>query len=161
MKENELSNNDVRKAQEQELEEVLTQIPEELLLKALQDRSGGTEQVSRLQIAMYSGPLPSPAMLQGYENTHKGLADRIVAMAEKEQLHRHNLEGRSVQGSISKDKRGQRYALLVTCLVTAIGGSLIYMGHPVWGSIYGGATLVALVGLFLGHKNKRKVKDTK
>ncbi|MCS6245397.1 MAG: DUF2335 domain-containing protein [Opitutus sp.] len=40
----------------------------------------------------FSGPLPPPDLLEAYERTSSGLADRIVKMAEAEQAHRHRYE---------------------------------------------------------------------
>jgi uncharacterized membrane protein len=40
----------------------------------------------------FSGPLPPPATLSGYEQILSGSADRILGMAEKEQGHRHWIE---------------------------------------------------------------------
>lgn len=39
--------------------------------------------IMTLQAVEYQGPLPPPQMLQGYEDIEKGLASRIVAMAER------------------------------------------------------------------------------
>lgn len=38
-----------------------------------------------------SGPLPDPATLEQYEQLVPGAAQRIIAMAEREQAHRHQL----------------------------------------------------------------------
>ena len=40
------------------------------------------------QVTIYSGPLPPPEMMRGYEDVHSGSADRILAMAEQEQKQR-------------------------------------------------------------------------
>ena len=39
-----------------------------------------------------SGPIPAPTVLSDYEAVLSGSADRIIKMAEQQQLHRHNLE---------------------------------------------------------------------
>lgn len=147
-----------------EIQEVLTQLPEEMLIAALKERHveiEGSGNVVQMVARRFSGPLPSPEMLQGYENTHSGLADRIVAMAENEQQHRHKLEVKSVDGAINKEKRGQRYALFIAYLIISISGVLVYLGHPVSASIFGGVTLATLVGLFLDSKRKEKQKNLK
>jgi uncharacterized membrane protein len=38
------------------------------------------------QIQVYQGPLPPPAELAAYEQAQSGAADRILAMAERDQL---------------------------------------------------------------------------
>lgn len=75
-------------------------------------------------------------------------------MAESEQQHRHQLETKNVDGLISKDARGQKFAFAITCLITTISAFLIVTGHPVLGSLFGGATVIALASLFLGAKQR-------
>jgi uncharacterized membrane protein len=43
---------------------------------------------------LYRGPLPPPELFGQYDSVVPGAADRILAMAEKEQAHRHNWEMR-------------------------------------------------------------------
>jgi hypothetical protein len=42
----------------------------------------------------YTGPLPNAAEMERYERTLPGAADRIVAMSESEEDHRHRIENR-------------------------------------------------------------------
>jgi len=42
--------------------------------------------------AEFSGPLPRPSVLQGYESVLSGAADRIISMAEKQSEHRKEME---------------------------------------------------------------------
>lgn len=46
----------------------------------------------------YSGPLPDPATFAFYERTTQGAGERILAMAENEQRHRHEMERLMVDG---------------------------------------------------------------
>jgi uncharacterized membrane protein len=40
----------------------------------------------------YSGPLPPPSMLRGYDAVIPGAAERILSLAEREATHRHWLD---------------------------------------------------------------------
>ncbi len=40
----------------------------------------------------FSGPLPSPQTLEGYENSVPGSAERILKMAESQVYHRQDME---------------------------------------------------------------------
>ena len=40
----------------------------------------------------YSGPIPPPDMLKGYNEIMPGLVDRIVITAEKQSIHRQSME---------------------------------------------------------------------
>ena len=54
-----------------------------------QNRGGVAVQV---QAEQYSGPVPSPTMLAGYEQVFPGCADRLVAMAEENAVQRRHLD---------------------------------------------------------------------
>jgi uncharacterized membrane protein len=43
-------------------------------------------------VASFQGPLPPPSILRGYDDIIPGAAERIIAMAEREQAHRHSWE---------------------------------------------------------------------
>jgi uncharacterized membrane protein len=45
-----------------------------------------------VETQVFQGPIPPPAILEGYENLVPGSAGRLTAMAEREQRHRHNLD---------------------------------------------------------------------
>ena len=55
------------------------------------DRSGGP-----LFHATWSGPLPPPSQLRQYEETHPGLAERIVVVFEQQVAQRFKLESHIV-----------------------------------------------------------------
>ena len=71
----------------------------------------------------YSGPIPPPDALKGYEDVCPGSADRILAMAEREAVHRHKYETEVLE--IQKTdfehdrrlkKRGQTCAIIIGVL---------------------------------------------
>jgi uncharacterized membrane protein len=51
----------------------------------------------------FQGPVPPPDILAGYDNIHEGLADRIIALAEKETAHRHTMEEMTLNDVKSPD----------------------------------------------------------
>lgn len=53
-----------------------------------------------LSASLFSGPLPPPTILQGYEDVLPGSADRILKMAEKEQSNRHDLVNKQINSEI-------------------------------------------------------------
>jgi uncharacterized membrane protein len=78
--------------------------------------------------ASFRGPMPHPGMLKGYEEVSPGISDRIVAMAEREQAHRHQWENRALSADRSYSLVG-----LVAGWTTAIGLAV-------------GATIVGIFG---------------
>lgn len=62
------------------------------------DANGDSHSViSMQQVSEFSGPLPHPGILEGYEKILPGSADRILTMAEEEANHR-----RQIDNSIQK-----------------------------------------------------------
>ena len=105
----------------------------------------------------FSGPLPPPSILAGYENVGEGFANRVIALAEKQQDHRHLLENKSVDAAIDAEKRGQHYALIVSVLIILGALYLIATGKEVYGTILAGGTLTGLAYIFItGRKKSQK-----
>lgn len=67
----------------------------------------------------FSGPIPPPSIIKGYEEVLSGSADRIIKMAEKQMTHRQDMESIMVR-SESRD------GLLGVLFAFALGiGSLV------------------------------------
>ena len=107
----------------------------------------------------FSGPLPPPGMLKQYEESLPGLAERIVARAEKEQTFRHDITRERIAGVKAQQRHvaiktyvGQCGAFVIA--MTAIGGGiwLLATGKSTEGlwSIIG--ALASLVAVFIGGK---------
>lgn len=104
----------------------------------------------------FSGPIPHPDLLQGYENVKQGFAERIVSMAEAQQKHRFECEDKMVSGTVLESKRGQWMAFVIAILFLIGSIALGLFGHDWLGGIIGGGTLVALVTVFVtGRKDKK------
>ena len=106
------------------------------------DRQQQVQQQPR-QVAVreeWSGPLPPPAALERFNQIIPNGADRIVAMAEKEQAHRVEYEKIGLQASIGESRRGQFLGAAVS--IAAVVGA-VYAAHI--GAHWG--VSVALVGV--------------
>jgi uncharacterized membrane protein len=147
------------------LKEILNKIPaqalEEIVSGIVKEKIRQEEELAIKAIyQQFSGPIPPPQILSGYDQVQAGFAERIVAMAEKEQSHRHGLENQALNSSISIQKRGQIFALLLSLLILAISGFLIYEGKELAGSALAGATLTGLAYIFItGRKDKHPTKN--
>lgn len=104
------------------------------------------------QSLTYSGPIPPPEALREYEKTLPGAAERILAMAEKEQSHRHEI----TKSVVEREKRGQLMGLFL--IVLLIGVALfLALSHLVWlAGIIFGTLIVALARIFVLNKNSQK-----
>jgi uncharacterized membrane protein len=103
----------------------------------------------------FSGPIPHPDILAGYEKIVPGAAERIIQMAESEQKHRHCLENTALQADISEAKRGQILAFSIGSVVVAIGAYTAINGAPLGGGLIGGVGVAGLVSAFILGRNKK------
>lgn len=102
------------------------------------------EQVLSAMESVYSGPIPPPEMLGGYERVLPGASDRILSMAEREQNHRH-----------AEKMRGQIFAFLIAAALTCLSAYLIFK-EAYWPAA--GVAMVEIGGIaiaFLGQKKQR------
>ena len=76
-----------------------------------------------LEAASFSGPLPPPSMYGEYNRVHSGTAERILAMAEKEQQHRITTERTALAAGVQSSKLGSTSGLLWPCCVLAAPSS--------------------------------------
>jgi len=93
----------------------------------------------------WQGPLPRPRDLRAFGEISADLPDRIMSMAEREQLHRHAVD----KHDLAITSRGQCFAFAVAMLAIAGGFVLILLGRPLEGGIFGGTPLVLLIVAFL------------
>lgn len=107
-----------------------------------------------------SGPLPLPDDFARYDEVHPGTAERLLAMAEKEQSHRHELESAESSHDRDQDRRGLRWggiltlsgmicALIALLSVLGAGVWLIVHGHPIGGYTALVTATVAIIGVFV------------
>jgi len=103
-----------------------------------------------------TGRLPSPEILLKYNSVIPGLADRIVAQAEKQTLHRIALEKKLLTSGIWKSFLGLVFGFLISSLGIGGGLWLTFVGLNVIGIIFSSATLVSLVMSFIYGSQYRK-----
>lgn len=124
--------------------------------RELPDAPAGTERadlpqgeaVGQIVLAGWSGPLPHPRDLEAFKGVDPEFPQRILAMAETEQRHRHAI----AQANVTERLRGQAFAFFVALCFVVAGTFLVSNGHPVAGTIFGGTTLVWIVSAFLRAK---------
>ena len=103
----------------------------------------------------FSGPIPHPRHLRGYEEVAPGAAERIIGMAEKQQAHHMHMDKSVLSAEISDRKLGMwlgagAFAFLVGCaLVTALT-----IDSEIVPGLFLGAAAIGGVGLFIrGRQN--------
>lgn len=98
----------------------------------------------------HRGPIPDPATLRGYEDVQPGFAERIMAMAEREQQHRHDMDRTDATQAYRLASRGQVLALVALGIMASLAITLAVIGQPVWAAVVGGIDVAAVVGVFIG-----------
>ena len=99
--------------------------------------------------AEFSGPLPPPDELEKYERVSPGAAERIIAMAETQSSHRHELEKSLVNSEYKQASKGQICAAIIGTLAIISGTIAGILGAQWTGSVIGGLVVVGLVSAFI------------
>lgn len=141
-----------------------------------QSPNPSSQKMLKIQQASLSiGPLPSPEILQQYEQMHPGTGERIVRRFELEGEHRHAIENKIVDAQIARDsadvagfKRGQRFGLTVAIsglIIAAITMIIsVYQKSEtgiITGGSLGGVTLTSMVVAFLAGRKDKKPEPEK
>ena len=95
--------------------------------------------------AEFSGPLPPPDALEKYERVSPGAAERIIAMAETQSSHRHELEKSLVDKGYKQTSKGQICAATLGALAIISGTIAGILGAQWTGSVIGGLVVAGLV----------------
>lgn len=113
-------------------------------------------QIILQKIQSFSGPIPHPELLEGYERVQPGLAERIVAMAEKEQTMQLECDKAYVEGPIKATRRGQWMGFAIAIVFVIAATVLGILGRTAVAITLGGGTLVALVTIFVTNRPPRR-----
>ena len=102
----------------------------------------------------FSGPLPPPSLLRQYEENFSGAAERVVAMAEKEQDHRHKIERRALTSDSIIRVLGMVFAFLITLVALGAAAWLATQGYEFLGGILGLGGISLIIARFLRSTSK-------
>jgi len=103
-----------------------------------------------------SGILPTPSTLQKYEQIMPGLAKMVVQNAERQTLHRLEIERKTLKSNAVKSFAGLIFGFLIGIFGLGGGFYLTFKGYNVIGIIFTSSTLVTLVMTFIyGSQSKR------
>ena len=120
----------------------------------------------------FDGPLPPPAMIEGYDAVYPGAAKLLFEHFAKEQLHRHELEKADFETRAHLAMTEQRmegrqaltgmYMALTVALTMIVGAAVVVcFGYPQTGGFFLGSSLVPLVASFLAKVNGAKQSNSK
>ena len=102
----------------------------------------------------FSGPLPPPEILHGYETVLPGLADRVVKMAESQSIHRQRLESRVIWFDSIRSSLGLVFGLIIALAGIGAGAWLVVRGYSTAGLASLFVPLSIIVGAFIYQKRE-------
>jgi uncharacterized membrane protein len=76
-------------------------------------------------------------------------------LAERQQVHRHELEATVVKGNSTNERRGQLFAFIIAMTVIVSGVGLILNGRDTQGLVAIVGTLTTLAGVFIYGRYKQ------
>ena len=127
--------------------------------------SRGSSLVHQHTEVSFSGPLPPPGVLEGYEKVLPGSAERIFTMAEKQLEHRMYLEKVVVEGGSKRANMGIYAAVIVEGMFLATSCYLAHLGLTADALKVVGGSAVGLLGAFgfgtLSRRSERIKKKQK
>ena len=108
-----------------------------------------TRQVITRVSKFFSGPLPPPEVLAGYNEAFEGAAERIVTMAESQLKHRQEMEKQIVESNCRNELVGQIIGAVLSGI--AILGGIYLAAHdkPLSGFAVILVDLATLAGIFV------------
>jgi uncharacterized membrane protein len=115
-----------------------------------------------LTASQFQGPIPPPEALARYNEILPDAAERILAMAERQETHRHDLETKVIDSGIRATKRGQVIAFLVALSGMGLAAYLACLGQP-WQAIAAlGGNLASMVAVFvIGRTRQEKEREAR
>lgn len=123
--------------------------PYQALTKEFLESLPDQTRVAYIDAASFNGPLPPPSLLEGYESTLPGAAERILRLAEKEQSHRQDWEMAALSAQRLDIRRGQwmGFALGIIGMVVAV--ILAIIDRPYIAGVSLGTVLAGILTAFL------------
>jgi uncharacterized membrane protein len=107
------------------------------------------------QVSHHRGPLPSPKILDEYNQTLPGLAETIVGMALADAEHRRTMDSKVLEAQKRDNLLGQIFGFLIGTIAIIAGAVTSVSGAQVFGTVLGAGGVSALVAVFvLGRKPK-------
>ncbi|MGM3169974.1 DUF2335 domain-containing protein [Dickeya chrysanthemi] len=82
-------------------------------------------------------------------------AERIMAKSEREQAHRHRITEKSLEGEMSRDKRGQWMAFAITMAILVITTFFAWKGEMVFAGTLITLDLIGLACAFIIGRYRR------
>ena len=148
------------------LDEAIAQIIENDL--PTEQKTQQISQIIRISCESFSGPIPHPKILEGYQAIITSAPERILAMAEKEQQHRIEVENEmlaqnktNITNSKNANLISQIFAFILILILIGTGTTLTLFGYHAVGITIFGTTILGIAGVFVTGKLFQRNPDNK
>ena len=108
------------------------------------------------QQSFYQGQLPPPEMMQHFQQILPDLPERIVKMAEREQIFRHTNESKYRKGFIISTYLGMIFGFLALLIACGLVFYAFYLDHATEGAAMATAIIVGVPAVFIYRRRIRK-----
>ncbi|MDQ7785770.1 MAG: DUF2335 domain-containing protein [Desulfomonilaceae bacterium] len=107
--------------------------------------------------ALFSGPLPPPAVLEKYNQAVENGAERVFKQFEITSEHTRQMDWYLVRAGVRESVLGQIFGFAIGLAAMTASCYAISQGAETAASVIGGTTVIGLVTVFvLGRKSSRK-----
>ena len=107
----------------------------------------------------FSGPLPHPDILEGYDKIVPGAAERIIDMAENEQKHRISMDEKSISNAVIIGYLGIIFAFISVLLISGLFYFSLSKGSDMAAIALAITAMASVAGVFVFYRKKNKQKD--
>ncbi|MEY8283230.1 DUF2335 domain-containing protein [Lachnospiraceae bacterium 50-23] len=115
----------------------------------------------------FSGPIPPPNIIEGYEKVLPGSADRIISMAERQSEHRQKMELKMINAESRDGLLGVVFAFMLGlgCIIAAV--IMVFLvpqnAGAIAGALLGVTGIGSITSSFISstRRNNRKNDDGK
>jgi uncharacterized membrane protein len=103
-----------------------------------------------VSVVLQEGPLPPAEELEKYNSIIPNGADRIMTMAEKEQIHRQGIESIITKSVASQNSRGQWFAFVIAISALIFAAYLFNLGKDGYAISLICGDFLLISGAFIG-----------
>ena len=127
-----------------------------------EDANGQSHKIVRTResVALYSGPLPQPEMLEKYASLVPDAPERILRMAERQNEHRTEMEKIFIRGNFESEKRGAYFGFIIPIVGMICGTWIILSGKDITGFSTMFIALLPSAGSYVYGQYKKHQTDT-
>ena len=122
------------------------------------DQLLSSQVIAHSRTEVYSGPIPSPALLKQYDEIDPGRARRILALAEEQSRHRMGLEKKVIGSDIWRSWAGLVCGFIVALVGFGLAAFAVHHRQPVAASTIVLGEVGCLVWAFISGTNSRRAE---